>query len=469
MSITLRDFQIEGVKKISENEKKYGIGSVLAFDMGLGKTLTFTQFLLEKRKLENPVNSDLLIVPLCVLTQWKSEIHKLDEKADVFIYHGLSRVKELNNLLKVPDFVIGTYHCLVTRELEHKNWNRIVLDEAHIIRNGIDTGNKTIPKRVLGAFSISKKANFCHCISGTPFNNGKSDIKSLMKFVGYRGVSDKDVENFVSNFVLQKTKEDIMEPIEMDTIFIERPEKGLEAYNQMVQNYAVNLAKLNEPHDMITLRELHKTLLKIMIKMRLFCDIMQMNKLKEVIIDETETEETFIEKEYTDDEKYEFYEKSIKIKSVFDKIEEIIYKVEYKRIIVFSSFVTTIDFLRIVINKKLPDVLTLEYSGRKNKEERHKIVSKFTNESETQPMVLLATLGAGSCGLNLTPCNTVILVDIAINPFDQFQAINRVHRINQKNKVNVYRFCMKDMIENSILKTHEKKINEAKSLGIIMI
>ena len=84
-------------------------------------------------------------------------------------------------------------------------------------------------------------------------------------------------------------------------------------------------------------------------------------------------------------------------------------------------------------------------------------------------MVLLASLGAGSCGLNLVPCSTVFLADISMNPFDQLQAINRVHRITQKNKVNVYKFCMKSMIEENILMSHFRKIEEAKSNGLLIL
>ena len=35
--VTLRDFQLEGVRRMCENDDNYGIGSILAYDMGLGK------------------------------------------------------------------------------------------------------------------------------------------------------------------------------------------------------------------------------------------------------------------------------------------------------------------------------------------------------------------------------------------------------------------------------------------------
>jgi SNF2 family DNA or RNA helicase len=422
-------------------------------------------FLIEQRKEEEIKIPDLIIVPLCVLIQWKDEILRLDDKSDVFIYHGLNRFRDFKYLKKVPDFVIATYYSLGERELEKNNWNRIVLDEAHMIRNGIETKYKNIPKRAIGAYKISKKARFCHCITGTPFNNGLNDIKSLMKFIGYNG----DITDFVKDFVIQKTKKDIIEPINVETILIKRPEKGLENYNKLLKNYMTILSKLKTKNNIIELRELHKKAMMLMMKLRLYCDIMQMNKMKEIVVKETETEEIYKEEEFTEDEKCDFYNTSIKIKTVYDKIEELLPIVPYKRIIVFSSFVTTINLLKTIIKNKMDDTIVLEYIGKKNSDERTKIVNTFTDINQTKQMVLLATIGAGSCGLNLTPCNTVILVDISINPFDQLQAINRVHRITQKNKVNVYKLCMKDMIEEKILKSHDKKIDQAKSTGIIMI
>jgi SNF2 family DNA or RNA helicase len=155
---------------------------------------------------------------------------------------------------------------------------------------------------------------------------------------------------------------------------------------------------------------------------------------------------------------------------VYDKLVEMIHKVPYKRIIIFSSFVTTLDIMETIIREKNGDAIaTYKYIGSKNRYEREKIVHEFTKEDDSQPMVLLASLGAGSCGLNLTPCSTVFLMDISMNPFDQLQAVNRVHRITQTNQVNVYKFCMKEMIEETILMAHMRKISEAKSNGLLII
>ena len=64
---------------------------------------------------------------------------------------------------------------------------------------------------------------------------------------------------------------------------------------------------------------------------------------------------------------------------------------------------------------------------------------------------------AGSVGLNLVSANNVFIIDPWWNPAVEDQAIERVHRIGQNKDVNVYRFVMKDSVEERMLEIQEKK------------
>ena len=461
--VILRDFQESAIVQLENNENEYGIGSVLAFQMGLGKTITMASFLIKKRLMEHPSSPDLIIVPLCVMSQWKVEIKRLDSSMNVLIYHGPKRVCELNESGYI-DFVISTYHSLITRELEDRKWNRVVLDEAHIIRNGIESKMKSLPKKVIGAFAMRSISRFCHCITGTPYNNNKNDIKSLMKFVGSE---EDDVNDFVDNFVIQKTKEDIMEPINIETVMIEKSKDELAQYRLILRKYHTVLSMMKNA-NLEESRVLYRQAMQLMCTLRLYCDIMQAKSSKHVTIEMTEEEEVYEEIEFTRTDKLEFYESSVKIKTVCDKILDSIDDVPYRKILVFSSFVTSLDILECVLHSLRDEIVTFQYTGKKTRQERDSIVTTFTDVNDTRPMVLFATLGAGSCGLNLTPCATVYLVDVSMNPFDEFQALNRVHRLTQKNKVNVVKFCMKGMIEEDVLKSHARKIADAKSSGLLV-
>jgi SNF2 family DNA or RNA helicase len=65
--------------------------------------------------------------------------------------------------------------------------------------------------------------------------------------------------------------------------------------------------------------------------------------------------------------------------------------------------------------------------------------------------------GTGSVGLNLQFTNYVFLFDRWWNPAIEDQAINRAHRIGQKETVFVKRFICQNTIEGRIAEVLEKK------------
>ncbi len=58
---------------------------------------------------------------------------------------------------------------------------------------------------------------------------------------------------------------------------------------------------------------------------------------------------------------------------------------------------------------------------------------------KTDKFVFLLSTRAGGLGINLTAADTVIIYDSDWNPQMDLQAMDRAHRIGQKNLVNVYR------------------------------
>lgn len=57
----------------------------------------------------------------------------------------------------------------------------------------------------------------------------------------------------------------------------------------------------------------------------------------------------------------------------------------------------------------------------------------------SEKYVFLLSTRAGGLGINLTAADTVIIYDSDFNPQMDLQAMDRAHRIGQKNMVNVYR------------------------------
>jgi len=90
----------------------------------------------------------------------------------------------------------------------------------------------------------------------------------------------------------------------------------------------------------------------------------------------------------------------------------------------------------------------LLYHGGVPSKDRIAILDQF--KADPDKHVLLMSYGTGSVGLNLQFASYVFLFDRWWNPAVEDQAINRAHRIGQKEPVFVTRFITQDTIEGRI-------------------
>ena len=79
---------------------------------------------------------------------------------------------------------------------------------------------------------------------------------------------------------------------------------------------------------------------------------------------------------------------------------------------------------------------------------RQEIVDVFQNSSDLK--VLVGTIGAMGTGLTLTAATTVIFLDEPWNKALFDQAVDRAHRIGQKNNITIYSIMCKDTIDERI-------------------
>ncbi|KAI1839299.1 hypothetical protein JX266_014490, partial [Neoarthrinium moseri] len=79
----------------------------------------------------------------------------------------------------------------------------------------------------------------------------------------------------------------------------------------------------------------------------------------------------------------------------------------------------------------------------------------FTNGNGIK--VMLISLHAGNCGLNLSAASHVILMDPCWNPFVEDQATGRVHRIGQTQEVQVHRILAEGTVEDRIVEFQQRK------------
>jgi SNF2 family DNA or RNA helicase len=120
------------------------------------------------------------------------------------------------------------------------------------------------------------------------------------------------------------------------------------------------------------------------------------------------------------------------------------------RILVFSQYVRTLNWIAPKLH--VPSDFLI---GSMDIEARQAAIARFSG-SET-PRVLLASLRAGGVGLNLGDATHVVLFDRWWNPAVEIQAVYRAHRFDRSAPLHVFKFLIRDSIEEQIAKILEYK------------
>lgn len=122
--------------------------------------------------------------------------------------------------------------------------------------------------------------------------------------------------------------------------------------------------------------------------------------------------------------------------------------------VVFSQWTSHLDLIEIALKNNGLDTFT-RLDGTMTLAARGKALQDFaTNDNIT---ILLATIGAGGVGLNLTSASRVYIMEPHYNPAAVAQAVDRVHRLGQKRDVQTIQFVMKESIEEKIQELAKKK------------
>lgn len=122
--------------------------------------------------------------------------------------------------------------------------------------------------------------------------------------------------------------------------------------------------------------------------------------------------------------------------------------------VVFSSWTSHLDLIEIALQDNGITGFT-RLDGSMVLKQRNAALSAFHEDNSIT--VLLATLGAGGVGLNLTSASRVYVMEPQYNPAAVAQAVDRVHRLGQTRDVITVQFIMKDSIEEKIAELAKKK------------
>ena len=172
--LSFKQYQADGVAWCVQKEQTDHLaGAFIADEMGLGKTLLVIMTCLLHYK-----SSTLFVLPSSLLQQWAQQIKRFTGH-EPLIFHGHAKKKINAATLLANPIVLTTYHSVAILKknkhlpssnlLHNVQWDRVVFDEAHYLRN--------INGVWLGANLL--KSSFSWFITGTPIQNKYRDFKHI--------------------------------------------------------------------------------------------------------------------------------------------------------------------------------------------------------------------------------------------------------------------------------------------------
>ncbi|KAK3363960.1 SNF2 family N-terminal domain-containing protein [Lasiosphaeria hispida] len=514
----------------------YAVGGILADAMGLGKTLTMIAVIVltashaakyaadSRRDItapvsdENPRSRATLVVATSkqVLDVWENEIekHVKHETLNVCVFHGKTRPDSAKDVVDY-DIVITTYATLVMDKkknglLQHIHWYRIILDEAHWIRNPSSAQFKSC----LSLISARR-----WCLTGTPIQNRIDDLVSLLRFLHAEPFCRLSV---FQRHILQPLGEDIaygalrLQAL-LRSICIRRTERVLNLPETRYEQLSLTLGPQERAlyddiirqcaRDMDTRISSATTIGKYSIlftaitKLRRVCnhgaalvkpsgpamsdldtdkacdyccgsdsDKAQLLSAADIcpqcgksLISETprpgESDPTatvallsmaadsqLATKEPVPDLRTHGL---LQPSTKLSAVIENLGRVEPgSKSLVFSYWTTTLDLLEQHL--KARSIIPLKMDGRVPDNERQVLLERFR---QSQTGVLLVSLQTGAVGLDLTAAQYVHIVEPQWNPSVEEQAIARAVRMGQKRSVTVFRYIMDGSVEKVSVRT----------------
>ena len=192
------DHQLAGVKWMVKRERCAVRGGILADDMGMGKTLQMIGLIMT-----NLVRNTIIIVPPMLIPQWLAAFDRFTGHLPL-VYHGSAKKRITQEMIDSSPVVITSYGTMLIDKqtntpnmLYTREWDRIICDEAHHIRN---------PKSRIYYSVTQLQSRFKWLVTGTMVQNKSADVVSLMRIIGVVGESPTKM---VAMHAIRRTARDV--------------------------------------------------------------------------------------------------------------------------------------------------------------------------------------------------------------------------------------------------------------------
>ena len=428
-----------------EINPKYKHGGIIADEMGLGKTIQSLSIIAA-----NPTKLPTIIVlPISLIQQWLKFIKILFPKFVIYIHHGPTRKTTTQDILNLKPDIVLTSHGLLSKRnrlqkkifiptvLHQITWSRIIIDEAHYIRNFSSLKTQGV---------MALKAQNRWALTGTPIQNKINDIYTLFRFIGFKLSQLKDPQLFQKiklKYLLRRTKKQLqnfnptlaLQPPTINDVLLKfHTNKEKKFYTKVKNNttkefHKILASNIDKKTQMVLIFELLLRLRQATITPQLVLNGYTKKGLFKI--------------------SYRWNTLSTKFFQLLQDITSLQHTHPDDHIIIFTQFTHEIDAIYTLLRQTISSIDKID--GRTSTSDRHHILLH-------PPHILLIQIKAGSVGLNLQHYNRVFFTAPHWNPATQLQAIARAHRLGQTKHVTVTRYFLENTIDQYIQTLQHNKL-----------
>lgn len=412
-------FQAKGVGFIEAKSGRV----LIADEMGLGKTIQALAWL----QLHSDKRPAVVVCPASLKLNWKRETERWLSDPKVQVLSGTA-AQPIND----PDIVVVNYDILEDwlETLLGIHPQVLVIDECHLIKNGK-------AKRTKATIALGKAVPHVIALSGTPVINRPIEVYNALRLVNptlfpnfwdfaqkycgarhngfgwdFRGASNtEELHKILSSTVMiRRLKSEVLQDLpDKIRTYLPFEISNLSEYQEAEANF---IEWLRQERGEESVEKASRA--NMLVKIEALKQLAVKGKLSQAL----EWVENFIE---TDG-----------------------------KLVVFAVHREVVDTLC----GKFKDV-AVKVDGSVSGEDRDKAVQEFQNNDKIR--LFVGNIKAAGVGLTLTAASSVAFLELPWTPGELDQAEDRVHRIGQRESVNIYYLLANGTIEEKIASMLDRK------------
>lgn len=435
-------YQIETARKVL---RQLGGRALLADEVGLGKTIE-AGLILSEYLARGMIQSILVLTPASLVSQWQQELaekfnidclstdDKLLQQSSNEFWTSFDRIIASINIAKSPK-----HYPHVTR----RNWDLVIVDEAHHLKN-----RSTLNWKLVNA--LNKR--FILMLTATPVQNSLVELFNLLTLLkpGLLKTEAAFKKEYVSsnNGRVPKNPEKLRQL--MREVMVRNTRSLVDI--QLPKRFATTITVTPSSSE----QKLYQDLTKFLREREQELDkLSRTNLLMRAGSSSRALTESLknLDKRLPSDELRTLTRRAAQIKQV-EKAKALVdlLKQSQQKTIVFTTHKATSAYLGETFgNAGIPFA---EFLGDMSLKQKDAAIDAFRDSVS----VLLASETGGE-GRNIQFASSIINYDLPWNPMKIEQRIGRIHRIGQTQDVFIFNFCLKDSIEEYILRILHDKIN----------